>query len=201
MIGALAVRGRDARSALLASVALTAAFAAALPLIHGAAAVLAIVGASAGAADASTRVLIADPVVDETAGFLGIGLAGVIGGAVLGTAGPDALPQVAAALAAVVLFTAAVGLASNSRREGHRGPGALSTGSKDAHAEHAGVGSAVGIDRCPACGGRRRSEHAVASSDWWFRQSRVQICCHSTSCGSVPGRHGRAAARGNPAAR
>jgi predicted MFS family arabinose efflux permease len=82
VIGALAARGRDARSALLASVALTAAFAAALPLIHGsvagAAGVLALVGASAGAADASTRILIADPVVDETAGLLGIGLAGVV---------------------------------------------------------------------------------------------------------------------------
>jgi hypothetical protein len=51
---------------------------------------------------------------------------------VLGTAGPEALPQVAAALAVVVVTTAAVGLASNSRREGHRGPGALSTGSQDA---------------------------------------------------------------------
>ncbi|MFC0548037.1 MFS transporter [Kutzneria chonburiensis] len=136
VIGALAARGRGTRSALVASVALTAAFVAALPLIHGSmagtAAALALWGASAGAADASTRALIADPVLDETAGFLGIGLAGVIGGAVLVTAGPDALPQVTAALAVVVLITAAIGLAADSRREGHRGPGALPTGSKDA---------------------------------------------------------------------
>jgi MFS transporter, DHA1 family, inner membrane transport protein len=135
VIGALAARGRDARSTLLAFVALIAAFVALLPLIHGSmagAAVLTLWGASAGAADASTRALINDPVVDQTAGFLGIGLAGVVGGAVLVTAGPDALPQVTAALAVVVLITAAVGLASDSRREGHRGPGALPTGSKDA---------------------------------------------------------------------
>ena len=100
--------------------------------VVGAAAVLGLRGAAAGAADASMRGLIADPVLDETAGWLGLGLSGLVGGAVLGTAGPDALPQVAAALAMVVLITAAVGVASNSRREGHRGPGALSTGSQDA---------------------------------------------------------------------
>jgi len=136
VVGGLAARGRGARSVLLASAALIAAFVAALPLVHGsitgAAAVLMLGGAAAGAADASTRALILDPVLDETAGFLGVGLAGVVGGAVLLTAGPDALPQVAAALAVVVLIAAAVGLAADSRREGHRGPGALPTGSKDA---------------------------------------------------------------------
>ena len=136
VVGVLAVRGRGARTALLASVALIAAFAAALPLVHGSvagvAAVLALWGTAAGAADAALRGLIADPVVDDTAGFLGIGLSGVVGGAVLGAAGPEALPQVTAALAVVVLITAAVGLAWDSRREGHRGPGALSTGSRDA---------------------------------------------------------------------
>ena len=135
-IGVLAVRGSGARATLLASTALSAALVASLPLVHGsvvgAAAVLGLWGAAAGAADASMRALIADPVLDETAGWLGTGLSGLVGGAVLGTAGPDALPQVAAAMAAVVLITAAVGLASNSRREGHRGPGALSTGSQDA---------------------------------------------------------------------
>jgi hypothetical protein len=79
-----------------------------------------------GAADASTRVLIGDPVVD------GVGQSGLVGGAVLTVAGPDAVPQVAGAVAMVVLIVAIVGLAANSRREGHRGPGALSTGSKDA---------------------------------------------------------------------
>ncbi|EWM13376.1 MFS transporter [Kutzneria sp. 744] len=136
VVGALVARGRGARAALLASVATSAAFAAALPLAHGSvagvAAVLTLWGASAGAADASMRGLIADPVLDETAGFLGVGLSGVVGGAVLGTAGPAALPQVAAALSAVVLITAAIGLASSFRGEGHRGPGALSTGSQDA---------------------------------------------------------------------
>jgi len=136
VIGALAARGRDARSTLLASAALiglgTGRCATVDGSMAGAAAVLALWGAAAGAADASTRTLINDPVVDGTAGFLGIGLAGVVGGAVLVTAGPDALPQVTAALAIVVLITAAVGLASDFRREGHRGPGALPTGSKDA---------------------------------------------------------------------
>lgn len=136
VIGVAAARRTGAKAALLASTALSAALVAALPLVHGsivgAAAVLGLWGAAAGAADASMRRLIGDPVLDETAGWLGVGLSGVVGGAVLGTAGPDALPQVAAALAVVVVITAAVGLASNSRREGHRGPGALSTGSRDA---------------------------------------------------------------------
>ncbi|MFC0437263.1 hypothetical protein ACFFG9_41235 [Kutzneria buriramensis] len=136
VIGVVAVRRRGAKAALLASTALSAAFVAALPFAHGSvvgvAAALAFWGAAAGAADASMRVLTGDPVVDDVAGFLGVGLAGLIGGAVLTVAGPDALPLVAAAVAVVVLLAAAVGLASNSRREGHRGPGALSTGSQDA---------------------------------------------------------------------
>lgn len=199
--GALGVRGRGTRAFLLASVALSAALAAALPLLHGsvagAAVVLACWGASAGAADAVTRRVIADPVLDETAGFLGVGLSGLVGGAVLGMAGPDALPQFVAGLAVVVVITAAVGLTSCSRREGHRGPGALSTGSQDARCA-AGAGSAVGIDRRPACGGSRPSEFAVAPSSRWFRQSRVQVCCHSTSCYRFPASMAGAAARGNP---
>ncbi|GAA3437276.1 MFS transporter [Kutzneria kofuensis] len=134
--GVLGGRGRGTRAVLLASGALSAALAAALPLLHGSmagtAVVLACWGASAGAADAAMRGVIADPVLDETAGFLGVGLSGLVGGAVLGTAGPDALPQVAAGLTVVVVITAMVGLTSSSRREGHRGPGALSTGSQDA---------------------------------------------------------------------
>jgi predicted MFS family arabinose efflux permease len=136
VIGAVAGRRGGAKAVLLASTALSAAFVAALPAVHGSvvgtAAALGLWGAAAGAADASMRRLIGDPVLDETAGWLGVGLSGLVGGAVLGTAGPDALPQVAAALAVVVLITAVVGLASNPRREGHRGPGALSTGSQDA---------------------------------------------------------------------
>ncbi|MFI9380577.1 MFS transporter [Kutzneria sp. NPDC052558] len=135
-VGALAGRGSGAKAALMASTALFAAFAAALSQVHGsavgAAVVLGIWGVAGGVADAATSRLIADPVLDGTAGWLGVGLSGMVGGAVLGAAGPEALPQVAAALAVVVLVTAAVGLASNSRREGHRGPGALSTGSQDA---------------------------------------------------------------------
>jgi predicted MFS family arabinose efflux permease len=136
VIGATAARRSGVKAALLASTGLSAAFVAALPLVHGsvvgAAAVLGLWGAAAGAGDGATRRLVGDPVLDETAGWLGVGLSGMVGGAVLGTAGPEALPQVAAALAVVVVITAAVGLASNSRREGHRGPGALSTGSQDA---------------------------------------------------------------------
>jgi hypothetical protein len=106
--------------------------AAAHGLVVGVAGALALWGAAAGVADASTRVLIGDSVVADVAGFLGVGLSGVIGGAVLTVAGPDVLPQVEAAVAVVVLIAAAVGPASNSRREGHRGPGALSAGSQDA---------------------------------------------------------------------